>query len=140
MARLSLIFGLLSGCAMLSSGPDSAVRAYFTAVQAGDEAATRQHVATACQGRPLAKGAPGKVLFVPVQMSRLDIAVVSDDGERALVAYEYEGTATSDKVDETVNVLGAEVELKVEGMTVGTVTRSGEFQMVRESGAWKISC
>jgi len=140
MPVVPLILTLLAGCSMLSVGPDSAVRAYFAAVQAGDEAGTRDHVASTCVGRPIAKGAPGKVLFVPVQMTRLDVVVVSSDGDRALVAYEYEGTATSDKVDEKITILGAEVDVKVEGMTVGSVTRSGEFEMVREGGAWKISC
>ncbi|TNE84172.1 MAG: hypothetical protein EP330_30595 [Deltaproteobacteria bacterium] len=141
MRGAGCLFAALAGCTSLGSpGPDSVLRSYFEAISAGQDDVVRSHVASACQGKPVAKGAPGKVFWAPVSFTRLDIAVVSSDADRALVAYEYEGKAEGKKVDEKVNVLGTEVDVKIDGVDVGEVTRSGELELVRENGAWKVGC
>ena len=142
MPRVSSLFFLtLGGCSsLLSPAPDAVARAYFEAASAGDEATVRGHVAANCQDRPVAKGAPAKVMWTPVKFSRLDIVLVSSDEERALVAYEYEGSAEAQEVDEKVKLFGKEVDVKVGGVSVEGVERSGQLELVREAGAWKIGC
>ena len=129
------------GCQSLwQASPDQVVRAYFLAASEGREQDVRAHVSRACQGRTIARGAPAKVLWAPVTFTRLDVATLSNDGQRARVAYEYEGSASGNKVDEQVEVLGAKVDVKLDGVDVGSVSRSGTLDLMVEDASWKLGC
>lgn len=141
MVRRSMLLSWLAGCSsLLAPGPEMVVRTYFEAVSAEQTERVQAQVSATCAGKSISRGAPGKVLFVPVQYERLDIAVLSQDSQTARVAYSYAGVASGQKVDEKVEVLGAEIELKLDGLEVGRVERSGEFSLLFEDGAWKIGC
>lgn len=141
MLRYACVMAVLGACSVLASpGPETVVRNYFLAASEGRDQEVRGHVSAACQGRPLARGAPAKVMWVPVTFTRLDVALLSSDGDRARVAYEYEGSAHGKKVDEQVEVLGTKVDVKLDGMDVGSVSRAGTFDLVYEGGAWKLGC
>jgi hypothetical protein len=134
-------FLAMFGCQSLwQPSPDQVVEAYFRAASEGREQDVRAHVSRACQGRPIARGAPAKVFWAPVSFTRLDVATLSNDGQRARVAYEYEGTASGKQVDEEVQVLGTKVDVKLDGVDVGSVSRTGTLDLILEDGVWKVGC
>jgi hypothetical protein len=122
------------GCGLFK-GPEDVARAYLEAGAEGGSGDVSSLVESGCADESIMGVSAVKMMGVPMKIEKLEVKLDGKNGDRATVSYTAQGSAEGGGETE---ILGITVE--AENVSVGSLTRSGELDLVKEGTGWKVAC